>query len=191
MEAEFRKKVKSLFKTAMEGMRPRFVGETVPGDPFLKERDVLYRWEVEGSPAFFVLLWINPKASNSFTVECGWSERGRWPNLALILSPCSRPDLGLERSEEVDGEFQFRIGQVFAPQGDHWWEVADDEERYGPSGLGAMGPGGEVPADFLEKLMASPVSKRGQIEGAVADALGKIREFVIPLFEERRGRAAG
>jgi len=35
------------------------------------------------------------------------------------------------------------------------------------------------------------VSQPGQIEGAVADAVGKIREFVIPLFEERRGRAAG
>jgi hypothetical protein len=76
VEAEFRKKVKSLFKTAMEEMRPRFVGETVPGDPFLRNGMCCIGGKVEGSPAFFVLLWINPKGATVLQLSAGGASGG-------------------------------------------------------------------------------------------------------------------
>jgi hypothetical protein len=178
MRSHLRRKVKRLFAAAVAELDPPFAPlDDATGQA--SERDTLFRWEQPGTPVFFLFLQL-AENNNSFTIEAAWSARGLFPWSMLCRQPVDRPQSDILKEPEIDKEYRFRVGAFFGHQGDHWWNIADDEARF------ARLMQADVPPDEVIELMTcDPVTRPGQVEQAVQDAVSKLRSYVLPLFHAR------
>ena len=143
----------------------------------LRKGDLLYHFDVGNRPSRYLHLQLHT-SEDWFTIDVGWSEKGRYPgHLVGLAFPVSVPALGICASEPIDGELRFRIGFLWPPYQDYWWRLDQEHTTELPpeAHLDMILAGQEVPdaGDLL-------ISER------VADALDRVSNYVVPYFESLR-----
>ncbi len=114
----------------------------------------------------FLVLFINPKGRESFTLEFGWSLKGRFPEVLSI----DFLDMEPERRRFVEEEYIQRIG-VFRGR-DTWWFVEDEEKS----------------REYFQKHFSYPAVTPEQAEAAVNSAMEDVKQLleakVLPYLRE-------
>ena len=140
---------------------PEFVPERPPKQ-YAWPGERAYR-QVEGSITAWLSLVMSPKGYNEFTVECGWSRLGRYPQLT------ARPNLTEFSETELiaNDEAFLRLRPESAVDKD-WWSVA----------------GGGASYESAVRMCASltPEESLSLAEPLVADALSCIATVGRPLI---------
>jgi hypothetical protein len=141
-----------------------------------KELEPLY-----GSPLFgndlavdLSVYWyfiVSPKY-DEFLVEGAWSRHGRFPSMISHLLPRPFPELGMSRSEPINGDFRFRLRNLWTAK-DAFWQLT-------------RRPG----LDELEAEIWDGIDRREPVDVAiaripdvVAEVIDRILVFGIPYFE--------
>jgi hypothetical protein len=159
MRKELVKAVKIAFDARISKMLSQFQevteGEEVP------PQTVLYCWKVDASLWFYLFLQFH-RNEDWFTIEAAWTRLGKWPD-----SPLGRePEL-----HSQDGQVRFRLGKLWEPRKDVWWELAPRPHF----------------VTVLEAFYHPPLEKALQrVESLVDDAIGHIQRDGIPYFERVR-----
>lgn len=116
-------------------------------------------------------LWINLNIDSKlecFTIEIGWSDFGRWPELGMRPSPI-RPENKAEFSEK---EYLTRLPFLWTEM-DTWFEI----EPFNPE---------SSIKDLMKKM--EPISKdeaRDKVSPVVEDCIDRISEYAVPYLQQR------
>jgi len=153
---------KDLAKAVIDRFSER-LGELIPG--FKRDRkeaapsgSALFRLS-SGTLTFFVLLQLH-RNEDWFTVELAWSARGHLPE----TSDGQVPDTDMPPTEAA-----FRLGKLWAPKRDVWWELAPKP----PDGAGIL--------DYMLRVPLPEAMAR--VEPLVDDAVAKIHDHGAPVFK--------
>ena len=192
MRSKLAKAVRKEFAARLKRSLPQFKLAKLREIEFLgkMEKEIppgyrLYLWDFSKDLCVYLVLCIaTPKMGDAFTVECAWTRNGRFPSLLglTIMHPCDFPKFGIVCDEPKDGDFLFRIGELWEPHVDHWWWVAprpsfeeinkwsregnfEGEKLFGPP---------EMPIDEAMK----------NVVPCVEDAINRIIEYAVPYFEK-------
>lgn len=126
----------------------------------------------------FHLVLAFSRRDDSFTVEAAWTRRGRYPADVPFLCPRAYPEVGLEVSEPLNGDFRFRISALWQPRG-YWWHlVPPPSDAQLQAEREAFARTGELPEQApieLAQLSIGPCT---------TDAIRRIAEHVVPYFNE-------
>lgn len=136
-----------------------------------------YEWAVTESFRLHLLLQLH-RSEDSFTLEVGWSRRGRWPEYVS-------PPVSADEAASAE-EMRFRIGLLWSKSADYWWDLVPRASTV---------PLEEVVNDyqgFLDRFQAQPPIPEvlSRVEPIVDDAFRRIREYAMPYFE-RVAKASG
>jgi hypothetical protein len=131
----------------------------------------VYEWKATEQFRLYLMLQLH-RQEDSFTIEIGWSLKGRWPEAAVL------PDTPPEASES--GEARFRVGLLWSGNPDFWWDLVPR-----PSAV----PLEEALKDyeaFVEGFKKRPdVSEGlGNVEPLVEDAFARLRQHALPYFKK-------
>ncbi len=129
----------------------------------------VYEWRVTDRFRLYLLLQLH-RSEDSFTVEIAWTLNGRWPEDVPL------PDSPRETSES--GDMRFRIGLLWSPMADYWWDLAPQLSKV---------PLGDALRDyegFLGRFSNPPDidEAMSRVEPQVNDAIRRVREYAIPYF---------
>lgn len=171
MTFAFQKTLKAMVADRMAAELPRF--EAVPAKSIL-----LYRARHDDDAFFFVAFQSETRSHEAFTVELALSPNDAWPEAADASTiPVDIPERRLIRQRPRAGVFRCRIGFLFPPQKDHWWELTPkpsfEELMAALENLGAEPPSHGTPEEKAQKLAS-----------LVSDAVAKIRDHGIPYLIE-------
>lgn len=123
-----------------------------------------FEWRMSASLSAFVEINFAQYYDN-FTIDCAWSMHARFPFVLIGCCPVDYPQRGISKDEPVNGEYAFRLGNLWAgPKEDVWWHV-------GKPGTDEMGP-----------CLGVEVIFEGTVEETVCDAIERIRKYAIPYF---------
>lgn len=166
-------------------VEPREV-DTPAGDKCMETPSgcCLYLWKCRDNLYFYILLEINPKQGDSFTIELAWTRNKRFPICTDLMFPYDALESGIKRDIPINGDFRFRISELFEKHSneDFWWEVA-------PSPTWEEFAKWNREADFTgEKLFGPPVMPLEEamrnVRPCVKDAVDKIEKYAMPYFQE-------
>lgn len=165
MKSQLARKVRDQFKRRMAEELPPFVAiaADTPGD-------ACYKWRARSELAVFVELCISTK-DDAFTVEVGWSTDGEFPGSLSQFAAWlyDDPARGIKKSSEHEGGLRFRVGQLFRPPKDYWWDVVRGEA-----------------GEFNWRPPRPPPSHE-KIEGCIQDAVRLVKEQALPYVAGRTG----
>jgi len=130
----------------------------------------LYSWAVSSDLTCYLLLFFFP-GKDKFNIEVAWSKKGRFPIhlIGRILRDGPQAD-----------EIRFRISDLWKSdmRTDEWWTL-----RREPT-LGEL-------EDAIRKKKAIPIQRidnaKEMIESMVEDAVDKVRNYVVPYFQNVLG----
>lgn len=131
-----------------------------------------YEWAHDAKLRFFLVLQVH-RSEDRFTIEVAWSGNGAWPEGHVPL-----PDAPL--LDHPSGEVRFRIGLLWKPQPDHWWELV-------PGRVVAESPPAPRDPEAIWRAITNPLPVEvalGAVPAAVDDAIARVRDFVVPYFEQ-------
>jgi hypothetical protein len=131
----------------------------------------VWKWQFHPFLVFFISILYSGKW-DEFYVEGAWSEKGRWPSKLTPGTPRTVSEVKMIRSPAVDGEFLFRMQELWDPQGDDAWEI---EYKTG------------LERAWKEHTLWKPTPTEEllkRIPSLVDDAVQKTSEFAIPYFRE-------
>jgi hypothetical protein len=80
-----------------------------------------YEWSVSADLHVYVVLQINTRF-DSFTIELSWSKHQGYPAHLNLMFPRDIPLSRIPRDQPKDGEFKFRLSNLYADK-DVWWEL--------------------------------------------------------------------
>src|SRR5262245_1384166 len=110
MRGKLREIVRKRFAEHMKDRLPQFT--TVDSEPIPRDCD-LYGWIVSDNFSLYIRLQTHRK-EDSFNIEIGWSDKGRWPQTL----PATPGEGGQE------GELRFRLPRLWRRDNiDVWWEL--------------------------------------------------------------------
>jgi len=125
-----------------------------------------YRWAVTDSRHAWVVL-VPDQKREAFTIELGWSRKGRFPQLTM------RPSFARPKDAGAEDEYLCRLGELSRGQ-DWWWTIE------------------ELPLDATQdQMMAyivaqtqpiSPETARSRIMPHVQQAVEEFQGFGIPFL---------
>ena len=168
MKYHFRKSIKKEIAAHMAVGLPQF-------EPLDVQDGLLYRFCHEKGVWFFIKFQISNQSREAFTVELARSPHSCWPETAVLSIPVDIPERGLIRAKPESGVFRFRIGFLFPPHKDYWWELTPMESLEAIMNRFAIP--GAVP-DSSD----SGSDKPGKMSSLVRDALDKICSYAIPYL---------
>jgi hypothetical protein len=179
MRKEYGKALRDAFAERMREDVPEFEPQHVASD-YVFPGERLFRWIPVEPIHCWVILKPDAKGREAFTVELGWSTRGRFPQLSMRPTPLASPTQpeAFERDECVARLSELRDGQ------DRWWSLPDPAvER--PGDLDAL-------VASLEPIAASAAQQA--VAPLVDDAVAAVREYGMPYlrkfvdaYQSRRG----
>ena len=109
-----------------------------------------------------------------FTVNCAWSMENKWPESALYSIPFGTPQS--EPKDLIpDKTYSFRIGFLFPPYRDYWWEVTPPRTLE-DSIASILVP--RLKADTIQ-LTVDQVEK---LQLLADDAVSKCHQYVLEYF---------
>lgn len=142
----------------------------------------LYLWDYKEDLYFYILLVISTQTmGDAFTIECAYSSKGRFPSTLPLMHPFDIPKSGIIKSIPLNGEFRFRLGDLFNPENDFWWWVCPN-----PS-FEEISEWVKQPVTEETLFMPQKISDQEameSIEPLVRDAVDKIKNYAIPYFEK-------
>jgi hypothetical protein len=168
MRKEYGNVLRRSFARNMRARLPQF-------DPFKIDSDYvlpgerIFRWLPEDELHCFVILVPSRKSTDEFTIEIGWSTRGRFPERARpagIASP--------ERSEFGEEEFTCRMNDLWAT-GDVWWQVTEFDP---------MDPESQLSYILAGAKPISAEEAQAAVAPKVEDAIEKLVDHGVPYLEE-------
>lgn len=168
MRKEYGKVLRDRFTRNMRARLPHFDPIKIES-AYVFPGERLFRWVPEDALHCFVILVPSHKNTDEFTIELGWSTRGRFPERgrpAGIASP--------ERAEFGEDEFTCRMGDLWANE-DVWWQITEFDPLN--------------PESQLQYILAStkPIcaeEAQAAVEPKVEDAFEKLVDHGIPYLEE-------
>jgi hypothetical protein len=169
MRKEYAKALRDAFAKRMREDVPQFELQRVASD-YVIPGERLFRWIPVEPIHCWVILKPDAKGREAFTVEVGWSTRGRFPELSMRPTPLASPAQpeALERDECVARLPELRVGE------DRWWTLPDPAvER--PGDLAAL-------VASLEPISAS--AARQAVAPLVDDAVAAVREYGVPYLRK-------
>ena len=168
MRKEYRKAVRERFARGMADRFPHFELTKVDS-PILFGGESVFRWEKTNDLHCFVVLVPDLKGRQAFTLELGWSRRGRFPAVSMRPSILYSPDDPVPVDTE---EAVVRLGGLVSGT-DLWWSLPDRGlER--PGDLGALEASLErIPGEVARQHARAPVEA----------ALDVLEEHGPPLFD--------
>lgn len=167
MSREFNAAVKRRFAEALPAVAPAFATTLKGPKPWACPGEAAYSWAVDAGRRAWIILVPSLKGYNEFTVELGWSRRGRYPELGMRPSPVGPTR---DRGEWAQEEYLCRL-HALAPEVPEWWRVAP----------------GRDPADLLADAQAMTATlTRDEAEAAaaplVAAALAALQAHGVPYL---------
>jgi len=111
-----------------------------------------------------------------FTVNCAWTSGKSWPESAHYSIPFDTP-MSEPEDPPPGEEYCFRIGFLFPPHRDHWWEVT--RPRTLEEIIASMSSLSIKPE--IDRLTDEQVAK---LRSLVADAISKCRCYAITYFDK-------
>ena len=174
MRRELRWALKSELERQIREKLPRFRPARLPQLPDF----IVFCWTLAPELTVFVSFQISQK-HDSFTTECAWSTKGRFPASMTQMFPRDIPESGIRHDDPIDGEFRFRLGELFAPRQDFWWHLSpqltiEDVLRQQQHVIRT----GNLEEEFpIEQAIA-------RVPEAVNDALDRIVRHALPYFGE-------
>jgi len=138
----------------------------------------LYLWRFERDLYFYLMLVIGShNIGNAFTLECAYTRNERFPSLSGVMHPYDIPRCDIIRDEPIDGDFCFRIGNLWEPRDDHWWWIVPPEsfEEFDKWLLE-----GKIPLYHREVPIEEAMKN---VKPCVEDAVDRIVKYAIPYFE--------
>lgn len=124
MRKEYRKILRREFKRQLKEIAPEFE-EDKTGSTYVFPGETVFRWTISTAVSCFIILLPSRKGHNEFTIEVGWSKRGRFPELFIRPSP----ELPNEEQKEFAlDEYILRMGDLSADMKDLWWKVGHEDD---------------------------------------------------------------
>lgn len=163
MKAAYSKPLRKEFARRMKTALPQFKQISDKSC----DAECLYLWKVAPDLSFFVHLNIHDEWQEEFTLEIGWSSKGRFPIGAFRDSQKGRPSR--------DGEMYFRLPNLWSDH-DLWWHLVMEIDALKVVIL--INKGGKWVED-------SPDEVKARIPGLVQDAIYRLKEYGIPYFHEQ------
>jgi hypothetical protein len=136
-----------------------------------------YRWDPASGLSFFLVMQPYEK-TDDFTLEAGWSVKGRYPWNNMAGRPVEDPVRGIPPDSPKDGEFRFRIGELWPPHDEKWWRTS---RRWG---LGDPFDMSTMIATFTSQTGTEFDFTEQEMEGVVREALDSVERYVVPYFED-------
>lgn len=178
MRSALGKAVRRRFQQQLNNYLPMFLPDPTAIVP---QGFKVFRWATRPGLSCYVSLHISEK-EDRFTIECAWSLTDTFP---ILGQQCPRawPERGISPDEPVDGQFSFRMGQLWQPGDCWWWLVPEQEwiarlERFTAAVIAqdysAVVRAMEDPP--LEQAMAN-------VQPMVDDAVSRIVNEAMPYFE--------
>ena len=118
----------------------------------------------------YIILVRDHHGRNRFTIEVGWSTKGRFPNLRM--RPSGNPSV--ERVEFQEEEYICRLSNIWSKK-DYWWGKDDPDDQI--SAL--LDSHKELKSDQNDS-----VSFHSRAEKYVADALDRFNTYGMPYLDE-------
>ncbi len=138
-------------------------------------KQLTYRNKSAGNCYHFIQFQAENRLDRKrFTVNCAWTIGKSWPESAHHSIPFDTPMSDPEDPPPGE-EYYFRIGFLFPPHRDHWWEVT--RPRTLEDIIASMSSLSIKPE--IDRLTDEQVAK---LRDLVADATSKCRDYVIPYF---------
>jgi hypothetical protein len=126
-----------------------------------------YRWAVTENQHAWVVL-VPDQKREAFTIELGWSRKGRFPQLTM------RPSFARPKDAAAEDEYLCRLGELCRGQ-DWWWTIE------------------ELPLDATQdQMMAyiiaqtqpiSPEVARERVMPHVQEAIEEFQRFGLPFLQ--------
>jgi hypothetical protein len=171
MRKEYGKALRALFAAEMKTRFPQFDATKVKSQ-YLFPGERAFCWNPREPIRCWVVLKPNLKGHESFTVEIGWSKRGRFPELGM------RPSLHAPReghSEFTQPEYFCRLGKDRLGD-DYWWEVEPFE--WNPTADRFL-------AAIQKQLEPIPTDQAvARVSPQVTDAIGCLATVGLPYLED-------
>jgi hypothetical protein len=137
---------------------------------YLNPGERVFEWRHSEALRLFLLLVPDLKGGERFTVELGWSARGRFPELGM--RPSMRPPRRAAELEEE--EYICRLGEL-CKGGDYWWRLG------APPALSVAGTVATLQAQIAPMGMAEA---REIVQPVVADAVTQLKRHGVPYLED-------
>jgi hypothetical protein len=172
MRKEYGKALRETFAHEMRARLPEFeLLKTASKYLFPGER--VYHRRPLDSVLCIVILVPSRKDTDEFTVEIGWSKRGRFPELGM--RPCGEPSG--ERAEFDHDEFVCRLPQLWTRE-DVWWPIGATAR------LDLLDPEDQVAALLAMTTPISPDDAKAAVQAPVEDVMARISTHAVPYLDE-------
>lgn len=165
-----------------KSVKPDFIkmlGKTEKGIP-LGGR--LYLWDFKKDLNFYLMLVLaSQKVGDAFTIEGAWTKHNRYPALVGLMNPLDIPELTILHDIPINGDFRFRMSDLYKAHQDHWWWLSPKPsfEEFNKW---------LKRADFDESPLGTtiiPIEEAiNNVKPCVEDVINKITKYVIPYFEK-------
>jgi hypothetical protein len=176
MKSKFKKVLKKEIAARMATEMSQFEPLDAPDAPDAPT----YRFLHDRNNWLFIRFEISEKGWQAFTVELARSPDGRWPAAAEVSIPVDIPERRLIRGTPASGGCRFRMGWLFPPQRDYWWELTAMESLETiMSRIENLGAGADLPGPTSIDTV--------KLSSLVDDSLNKIREYGIPYLTNSLG----
>lgn len=175
MRKEYGAALRAAFAEAIGAAHPEFVHARKTNALAAYPGERAYAWRVSETLNCWVVL-VPDQKREAFTIELGWSRKGRFPQLSM------RPSGYRPHQAAAEEEYLCRLGEL--SRGTDWWWTIED-----------------LPLDATEEQMTAyivaqtkpiaPDEARARIEPLVREALAELARFGLPYLEanaqSRRG----
>jgi hypothetical protein len=174
MRSRLRKALKKELERCLREQRPEFKPVKLPDIPYL----IVFGSQTLGGWSVFLSFQVSSR-DDSFTAECAWSNKGRFPVTLTQMFPVDIPDKEISHDKPRDGEFRFRLSQLVQPGKDFWWHLSPPltiedilrQQRH-------LIETGTLEEEFpVEKALA-------KVPAAVEEALGWFVLYALPFFSQ-------
>jgi len=180
MDANVAKRLFAAFDLRMRDTLPAFVRSANAAKALREFRE--YHWEIAKVATSFLLVVVSPN-SDAFTIEGAWSKNGKFPFQLNPMSPLGNQNADIPPADPIDGEFRFRIPELWDVGSDTWWHVRGDHDMR------------DVDLDtFLNTDWSNtdvPDYSDAQIEQVVGEAIRRINTHAIPFMCEGMSKTFG
>lgn len=141
-----------------------------------------FRRVLDTGGAVFVFVWPDPKGSERFFCEFGWSQSGNPPaSRAGHDFPMDQPKAAFERPEMICG-----VQALWGDNGIGAWQVPDPVETFDPSSFSgdSAAAGREFMARLQQKNNMTDAQAESLVAPLVADLTHKLERVVMPYLQE-------
>lgn len=174
MQLEMAKKLYQAFDCAISEMLPMFAQRSAGSKACVR----LYQWK-PSEVSVFLLLVLSPN-SDAFTWEGAWSVKQEFPFHLYPMSPVGKPNADIPAEEPVEGEFRFRIPELWDVGKDTWWHLRGDFDKR------------DIILDEFANIdwaAPTPTYSDQQIRSVVDAAVSRIKSDALPFLSAAISRS--